>query len=222
MHDVILLIEKHGDLFYLFTFLWTALEGETFVIFAGLAAQKGMLNFWVLFLSAFCGTFCGDQLFFLTGRKFGVHILDYLPKLKPAVNRSLGWLERHAVAFILAYRFMYGIRNISGVAIGMSPLPWKKFAFWNAVAAFIWAGAFAGFGYLYGDVIAHLHHKTQVVEESVRGILLTGLGLFVLIILFRVSIVYCQKYRRAVAIKKVHEEAVLQTLPAETPPTDLL
>ena len=37
MHDVRLLIQQHGDLFYLLTFLWTAMEGETFVIFAGLA-----------------------------------------------------------------------------------------------------------------------------------------------------------------------------------------
>jgi len=197
MHDVRTLIERHGDLFYLITFLWTALEGETFVIFAGLAAQKGMLNFWVLFLSAWLGTFCGDQIFFITGRKFGVHILDHLPKLKPSVARSLGWLERHAVAFILAYRFMYGIRNISGVAIGMSHLPWRKFIVWNAVAGFIWAGAFAGFGYLFGDVIGHWHHKKQVVEDSVREIMLTMLGLFLLIVLFRLSIIWFQKRKRA-------------------------
>ena len=196
MHDIYLLIQKHGDLFYLITFVWTALEGETFVIFAGLAAQKGMLNFWLLFLAAWLGTFCGDQVFFFAGRRYGTHILDRLPKLKPALDQSLGWLERHAAAFILAYRFMYGIRNISGIAIGMSSLPWQKFALWNALAAFVWATAFAGFGYLFGNALSHIPHKTQVVEESVRQVTLSVLGLFLLIICFRLLILWLQKRKR--------------------------
>lgn len=193
MQDVRLLIQHHGDAFYLITFLWTALEGETFVIFAGLAAQKGMLNVWLLFLAAWLGSFCGDQIFFFTGRRYGIRILDHLPKLKPAVDRSLGWLARHAAVFILAYRFMYGIRNISGVAIGMSKLSWQKFMLWNAIAAFIWAAAFVGFGYLFGDVIGHMHHKTQVVEGNVRQVMLSALGLFAFIVAFRLIIWWRQK-----------------------------
>ena len=193
MHDIYLLIQNHGNAFYLITFVWTALEGETFVIFSGLAAQKGMLNIWLLFLAAWIGTFCGDQIFFFAGRRYGGHILNHLPKLKPAIDRSLGWLERHAVAFILAYRFMYGIRNISGIAIGMSRLPWQQFALWNALASFVWAAAFAGFGYLFGNVIAHIPHKTEVVENSVRQITMTVLDLFLLIICFRMLILWIQK-----------------------------
>jgi membrane protein DedA with SNARE-associated domain len=196
MQDVRLLIQHHGDLFYLLTFLWTALEGETFVIFAGLAAQKGMLNIWLLFLASWAGSFCGDQVFFVAGRRYGIRIFDWFPKLKPPIDRSLGWLERHAAIFILAYRFMYGIRNISGIAVGMSRLPWQKFVFWNALASFVWAAAFTGFGFLFGDVIAHMHHKTAVVEESVRQIMLTVLGLFLLIIAFRLLVVWYQNRER--------------------------
>jgi membrane protein DedA with SNARE-associated domain len=206
MHELLALIQKYGDWTYLFIFMWTALEGETFVIFAGLLSQKGVLNFWLLLLAAWSGTFCGDQCFFFSGRKFGVHILDFFPKLKPPVSKALGWLERHAEVFILVYRFMYGVRNISGVAIGMSHVKWRKFMAWNAIAALVWAVAFSGFGYLYGDVISHMHHKTAAVEDSVRQLLLGGLGLFVLIIAFRLGIWSFQKRRRALAIKKVHDE----------------
>lgn len=172
------------------------MEGETFVIFAGLAAQKGMLNPLFLFLAAWGGTFCGDQLCFFIGRRFGIHILDRFPKLKPPIDRSLEWLERHAGAFILAYRFMYGIRNISGIAIGMSRLSWHKFLFWNALASFIWATAFTGFGYFFGEVIEHMHAKTGVVEESVREITLTMLALFLMVVCFRLVVVWYQKRKR--------------------------
>ncbi|MDR3424889.1 MAG: DedA family protein [Alphaproteobacteria bacterium] len=196
MHDIRLLIHHHGDLIYLITFLWTVLEGETFVIFAGLAAQKGMLNVWLLFLASWSGSFCGDQFFFFLGRRYGLRILDHLPKMKPAIDRSLGWLERHAAAFILAYRFMYGVRNISGLAIGMSHLSARKFMYWNALAAFIWAAAFTGFGFLFGDVIAHMHHKNTVVEGSVRQITLSMLGLFLLIVCFRLLVVWYQNRKK--------------------------
>ncbi len=190
------LIHRNGDLFYLITFVWTALEGETFVIFAGLAAQKGALNVWLLFLASWLGSMCGDQIFFFIGRRFGVRILEHMPKFKPPVERALGWLEKYATLFILSYRFMYGLRNISGAAIGMSHLPWKRFTILNAIAAFIWAAAFVGFGYLFGDVIAHMHHKQQVVETSVREIMLTTLGLFALIIIGRLLSIWWHKRRQ--------------------------
>jgi membrane protein DedA with SNARE-associated domain len=196
LQNIRLLIEHHGNLFYLITFLWTALEGETFVIFAGFFAQKGMLNVWLLFLAAWLGSFGGDQIFFYTGRRWGIHILNFFPKMKPPVDKALGWLERHAEIFILAYRFMYGIRNISGVAIGMSHLSWRRFLVWNGIASFIWAAAFTGFGYLFGDVIAHMHHKSQVVEESVRQVMLAMLGLFLLIVGFRLLISYLQNRKK--------------------------
>lgn len=187
------LIHRHGDLFYLITFAWTALEGETFVIFAGLAAQKGALNVWLLFLAAWLGSMCGDQVFFFIGRRFGTRILEHMPKLKPGVERALGWLENYATLFILSYRFMYGLRNVSGVAIGLSHLQWRKFTVLNAIAAFIWAAAFVGFGYLFGGVIAHMHHKQEVVESSVREIMMSVLGLFAVLLIGKLAMIQWRK-----------------------------
>jgi membrane protein DedA with SNARE-associated domain len=185
MHQIHELIKNNGDWFYLITFLWTALEGETFVVFAGLAAQKGLLNIWLLFVTAWLGSMCGDQIFFILGRQIGAPIVDHLPKLKPGIEKAICWLEKYAVAFILSYRFMYGLRNVSSIAVGLSHLHWKKFAFLNAIAAFIWAVAFVGFGYLFGDVIAHLPHKNQVVTDSVRDFMLSVLAMFALIIVIK-------------------------------------
>ena len=52
---------------------------------------------------------------------------------------------------------------------------------WNCIAAFIWAAAYAGFGYLFGDVIGHMHRKEQVVDYSVREVTLSVLALFALV-----------------------------------------
>ncbi|MDD3288258.1 MAG: DedA family protein [Alphaproteobacteria bacterium] len=187
MSEVINLVQQHGGLFYLITFFWTALEGETFVIFAALAAQRGMLSIELLFLASWMGSFCGDQVYFFIGRNFGNWILRRSPKIQPRLDKVFGWVENNSTLFILTYRFMYGIRNVSSVALGMSKLPWKRFLWLNCLAAAIWAFSFCMFGYMFGDVIRRLgKNHEQVVEHGiVYELTLTVISLFAFILAVR-------------------------------------
>lgn len=182
MNEINQLIQNYGDWIYLIAFFWAALEGETFVIFAGLAAQRGYLNVFELIVSVGLGSLMGDQICFWLGRCYGARILHHFPKLEPGVNQAILWLERHAVGFILSYRFMYGIRNVSSIAIGMSHLTWQKFALWNAIAAFVWAVAFSNLGYLFGDLIERVPQGEDKLEAGIHQAMLTIFGLFVLIV----------------------------------------
>lgn len=166
MNEINQLIHQSGDWFYLLTFIWAALEGETFVIFAGFAAQRGFLNVEWLCISAWLGSLTGDQICFWIGRHFGSHIFVMFPKLKPKVESAVGWLEKYAIVFILSYRFMYGVRNVSGIAIGMSRLPWQTFALWNTIAAFVWAASFSAAGYFFGDVLERIPLASGIREYS--------------------------------------------------------
>jgi membrane protein DedA with SNARE-associated domain len=154
MTEIEELIAQYGDLFYLMAFLFAALEGEIFVIFAGFAAQRGHLGIVELILAVWLGSTFGDQICFWLGRHFGTHIFKYTPKLKAGIMKAVGRFEKYAILFIMSYRFMYGVRNVSGIAIGMSHFPWQKFAFWNVIAAFFWAVIFSGFGYFFGGLIS--------------------------------------------------------------------
>ena len=87
---------------------------------------------------------------------------------------------------------MYGIRNISGFAVGLSHIAWKKFTFWNAIASFIWASVFVGFGYFFGDAIGNLHQKQTIVEDSVHQLTLGVLGLFALIFVVKIALLHWQ------------------------------
>lgn len=145
------LIVEHGSLFYAITFIWTALEGETFVIVAGYAAHKGLLNPYLLVLFAWGGSFLGDQVFFLLGRKYGHQLLKRFPRWQPGVARALELLKRYDIGFILSFRFIYGVRNFASFAMGMSPLPWIRFSLLNFVAAGLWATSFVSLGYWLGE-----------------------------------------------------------------------
>jgi len=150
--DILQLIEEWGALFYLVSFVWAFFEGETFVIFAGAAVQQGLLSYTLLVASAWLGSFAGDQLYFFIGRRWGVGLLARFPSWKPGVETALAWLRKYNTGFILSFRFIYGVRNFSSFAMGMSGLPWPRFLVLNFIAAGLWANSFAIAGYLLGSL----------------------------------------------------------------------
>lgn len=148
--DINHIIAEYGAWFYPITFAWTFLEGETFVIFAGAAAQQELLNFQLLIVAAWAGSFTGDQLYFFIGRMWGQKLLGRFPRYRPPVDIALGFLRKYNLWFILSFRFIYGIRNVSSFAMGMSGLSWTRFLVLNFIAAGVWSLTFAGAGFLLG------------------------------------------------------------------------
>jgi membrane protein DedA with SNARE-associated domain len=154
--DVPRLIYQYGLWFYLLTFVWTFVEGETFVLFAGFFAAQGLLSAPILLIAAWLGSFAGDQCYFWIGRRYGLRLLAQRPRWRAGVDSALGWVKRYDKWFILTFRFTYGIRNISSFALGISGIGWQRFLALNFLAAFIWACAFVGGGYFCGRAMERM------------------------------------------------------------------
>jgi membrane protein DedA with SNARE-associated domain len=147
------LIAEHGDWIYAIAFIWAFFEGETFVLFGGLAAAQGVLDPLILFVAVTIGSFCGDQCWFHLGRRFGPVLLRRFVRWRPRVVASLAWLERYDAWFILSFRFIYGIRNISSFAIGLSAVTWRRFSAYNFLGSALWAASFVATGYFFGGML---------------------------------------------------------------------
>jgi len=65
---------------YLAILIGTFLEGETILILGGFAAHRGYLDLSLVIMSAFIGTFFGDQLFYFLGHKHSQTILNHRPQ----------------------------------------------------------------------------------------------------------------------------------------------
>lgn len=179
--DILRLIEEWGNLFYVVSFVWAFFEGETFVIFAGAAVQQGLLSYSLLVSTAWLGSFAGDQLYFFIGRRWGVGLLARFPRWKPGVESALAWLRKYNTWFILSFRFIYGVRNFSSFAMGLSGLPWPRFFVLNFIAAGLWANVFAGAGYLLGSIFeAALGNIAQNFGYVMLGVFATIVGVVVL------------------------------------------
>jgi len=147
------LIAEHGTYIYLLIFIWTFLEGETVVLFAGFAAAQGLLRPELLLVAAWMGSFAGDQCYFWLGRHFGQRLLARFPRFRRGVDTALHWLERYNAGFILTFRFIYGVRNFSSFALGVSAVGWQRFLRLNLLAAGLWAVSFVGLGYFLGHAM---------------------------------------------------------------------
>jgi membrane protein DedA with SNARE-associated domain len=149
------LIVDYGTLIYLITVVWTFLEGETFVIILGVLASEGryQINIHMLMLAATLGSFAGDQFYFYVGRRYGTPLLERWPQMRDKIDWTFRMVRDHETLFILSFRFIYGIRNISPFVIGMSGISRLKYFVLNLIAATIWAGTFSWGGYLLGTAL---------------------------------------------------------------------
>jgi len=170
--DINQLIANNGAYFYVIAFVWTFLEGETFILFAAFAAAQGLLNPWVLLGCAWAGSFSGDQCYFWLGRQYGVGLLHRFPRWRYSVDTALHWLERYNTGFILTFRFVYGVRNFSSFAMGLSAVNWHRFLKLNFVAAGLWAVTFVGVGFFLG------HACQAMLGDIARSFSLVMLGVF--------------------------------------------
>ncbi|MBF0305918.1 MAG: DedA family protein [Alphaproteobacteria bacterium] len=161
------ILTNYGYLLYLVILGWTFLEGETVVLITGAIASEGIydINIELVALCACVGSFLGDQLYYYIGRLYGTPLLARWPSLTKRIEWAFKLVRTHETLFILSFRFIYGIRNVSPFVVGMAGVPRLRFAVLNMIAALIWAHVFAWGGYLLGRALEKFlgDHKLDVL-----------------------------------------------------------
>ena len=163
------LITQYG---YLALFAGCLLEGETVLILAGLAAHQGYLQLHWVILIALTGGFLGDQIYFWLGRRHGGWVLSRFPGLVPVFERAYVLIARYHELLIFGVRFMYGLRTVGPVALGMSGVPAWRFVLFNALGATSWAVLIGGGSYLFGDALQLMLTDIKRMEVTVFVVIL--------------------------------------------------
>ena len=156
------LIARYG-LFALF--VGAGVEGETVVVTGGLFARQGLVPLAGAMAAAATGSFVADQLLFTLGRRYRDHPRVRRIAARPGFARALALLERHPIGFIFGFRFIYGIRTVSPIAIGASQVGRRRFVTLNAFAAAIWGICFTTAGYLFGEAIERAFGRVRSVAH---------------------------------------------------------
>ena len=166
--DLPALVDAYG---YAALFVGAFLEGETILALAGLAASRGYLDFATVVAIAIVAGFLGDQFFFFLGRHRGQALLRRFPHWHERARRFDALLARWHAPLIVALRFMYGLRIVGPVMLGMGGCATWKFMAWNFVGACIWAPLIAGVGFAFGTMLEPVLRNLQHVELGAFGLL---------------------------------------------------
>ncbi len=142
-----------NDYGYLALFIGTFLEGETILVLAGIAAAHDFLDLKTVIIVAFIGSYCGDQLWYFLGRHYGIALLQKRPKWQKSADKALIYLRKNPDLWVLTFRFMYGLRTIMPVAIGISGYPPRRYVLLNGIGAVIWAIVLGSTAYYFGTIV---------------------------------------------------------------------
>jgi membrane protein DedA with SNARE-associated domain len=162
--------------------LGTFFEGETILVIGGFTAQLGYLKLpWVM-LTAFIGSFAGDQLFFILGRFKGQAILSRFKKAQKRVDRIHLFLERYNDLIMIGFRFVYGIRILTPIVLGMNhKIKASRFLVLNTIGAIVWSVIISIGGYLFGEALRILIKDIKQYElRIIIGIFVIGLLVWML------------------------------------------
>ncbi len=169
-----------NDFGYLALFLGTFFEGETILVLAGFLAFRGYMDINLVMLVAFFGSYAGDQLWYFLGRRHGRRLLARKPRWQTLGDRALEHIRKHPDLWVLSFRFVYGLRTVMPVAIGLSGYPPRRYLLLNGIGAAAWSIALGQAAYHFGSVLERLLGSVKKYELWVLGILLLlGVALWI-------------------------------------------
>ena len=157
---------------YFALFLGTFFEGETILVLAGFLAFRGYMDLKLVMIVAFLGSYAGDQLWYFLGRKHGRKLLARKPRWQLMGDKALEHIRKHPDIWVLSFRFVYGLRTVMPVAIGLSGYPPGRYLLLNGIGAAIWASALATAASHVGAVLEGLLGSVKKYELWVLGALL--------------------------------------------------
>lgn len=201
-HTLTQLIDAHG-LTVVFAgaglqALGAPVPGTTVLITAAIyaAAGHGLPIAGVIGAGAL-GAICGTSIGFVVGRLRGGEILRWVARRMrrdpDGVDVLRGVVARRGGMWLIAARFISGMRNVAGLLAGASGMGWWRFAAFSAAGAVAWSAFNALEYYFFGRALVAADTWVQVV------LIAGGIGwlVFSLRIMRRRAIAELRDLRRA-------------------------
>jgi membrane protein DedA with SNARE-associated domain len=133
--------------------LLSPLPSETMMVSAMSLAIGGRMNIAIVVMAAALGSWCGDALAYIVGRLLSGRTRTWATSSEKR-RKALDWVEEReeswGPALIMSGRFVPGGVTAVGLSAGVVGFPVRKFLFFAALGAVIWAAYGLGVAYIGG------------------------------------------------------------------------
>jgi membrane protein DedA with SNARE-associated domain len=151
-------------------FVGAGVEGETAVVTGGFLAHQHLLPLGGVMIAACAGSMAADQALFFIGRHYRERPRVRAIASRPQFAKAWTMLERYPRRFIFLFRFLYGLRTISPIALGTSSVPAVIFLLLNLLAAIVWSIGATAIGYVFGHGIELIFGRLRHIEHVAAAV----------------------------------------------------
>lgn len=172
--------EMIRDWGYIVLFLYSFGGGFVALVVAGILAFSGELNIYTVIIVAGVANFIGDQFLFTLARKNKAQAKQMMQKHRRKIAMSHLLMKKYGSWVIFLQKYVYGIKTLIPLAMGLTKYDYKKFMFFNVFATALWAIFIGTASYLMGDLV-----YTYIEEFKSYGFALVAIILFGVFLLYR-------------------------------------
>jgi membrane protein DedA with SNARE-associated domain len=145
---------------------------ELLLTVAGVLVRKSQLPAVPTIVAAIGGCASGITISYVLGRTVGLTTMQRVMHVRPAaLQTAQAWFRRFGRWLLAFGYFIPGVRHVTALAAGSTPLEYRTFAAFAYPGAILWSGTFVGLGYFAGD---RWQIALMVLRDHLRDVALVG------------------------------------------------
>jgi len=156
---------------------------ETILVFAGILARQGRLDYAAVLAAGYAGSLCGITMSYFVGRRGLLYLLERMPFFRrhsaEYMERVRIWFGRYGRWTLFFGYFVVGVRHFTAVVAGASRMRVRHFAIYAYSGGLIWVICFVSLGYFLGDQWERVGHTVNRGAGGIALAIAAGAGLWV-------------------------------------------
>lgn len=124
---------------YIGLFLYSLGGGFVALVGAGVLSFMGKMDLSLSITIAFIANALGDFLLFYMARYQKTMMMEGIRKHRRKLALSHVMMKKYGSWIIFIQKYVYGIKTLIPIAIGLTKYDFKKFAIFNVISAGVWA-----------------------------------------------------------------------------------
>jgi membrane protein DedA with SNARE-associated domain len=134
--------------------------GETALVTAAALAGRGTLSIASVIIAGCIGTIAGGHAGYWLGARGGTPFITrygrWIGLTPPRLEKTNRFFEQHGAKTVMLGRFVAFLRSFVGIFAGISHMPMRTFAAYNAAGGSLWVVTFSVLGYVFGRNLPRL------------------------------------------------------------------
>ena len=161
---------------YVALFLYSFGGGFVGLVFAGVLSYSGDLNIYLSILVAGVSNFLGDQFLFFFARKNKSYAKDMMKKYGRKIALAHLMMRKYGSLVIFVQKYIYGIKTLIPLAMGLTKYSSIKFAIFNIFATILWAIVVGYASYSAGEYILSISDDFKYVGLGIIFAIFLGIS----------------------------------------------